>query len=128
MFILYKKLVFKENKDMCIKQLYYMDFIDINGIDDVIECVSEEDFLVFKIIKKWFLKLLEIVDRRKEIKILKLVDIIVLVLIEVILVSNSDCLFCLEFFEFLVDVVVGGVLEDEVDFMVMDVDKDMVIL
>lgn len=128
MFILYKKLVFKENKDMCIKQLYYMDFIDINGIDDVIECVSEEDFLVFKIIKKWFFKLLEIVDRRKEIKILKLVDIIVLVLIEVILVSNSDCLFCLEFFEFLVDVVVGGVLEDEVDFMVMDVDKDMVIL
>lgn len=128
MFILYKKLVFKENKDMCIKQLYYMDFIDINGIDDVIECVSEEDFLVFKIIKKWFLKLLEIVDRRKEIKILKLVDIIVLVLIEVILVSNSDCLFCLEFFEFLVDVVVGGVLEDEVDFMVMDGDKDIVIL
>lgn len=128
MFILYKNLVFKENKDMCIKQLYYMDFIDINGIDDVIECVSEEDFLVFKIIKKWFLKLLEIVDRRKEIKILKLVDIIVLVLIEVILVSNSDCLFCLEFFEFLVDVVVGGVLEDEVDFMVMDGDKDMVIL
>lgn len=105
-----------------------MDFIDINGIDDVIEFVSEEDFLVFKILKKWFLKLLEIVDRRKEIKILKLVDIIVLVLIEVILVSNSDCLFCLEFFEFLVDVVVGGVLEDEVDFMVMDVDKDMVIL
>lgn len=73
-------------------------------------------------------KLLEIVDRRKEIKILKLVDIIVLVLIEVILVSNSDCLFCLEFFEFLVDVVVGGVLEDEVDFMVMDGDKDIVIL
>lgn len=105
-----------------------MDFIDINGIDDVIEFVSEEDFLVFKILKKWFLKLLEIVDRRKEIKILKLVDIIVLVLIEVILVSNSDCLFCLEFFEFLVDVVVGGVLEDEVDFMVMDGDKDMVIL
>lgn len=128
MFILYKNLVLKENKDMCIKQLYYMDFIDINGIDDVIECVSEEDFLVFKILKKWFLKLLEIVDRRKEIKILKLVDIIVLVLIEVILVSNSDCLFCLEFFEFLVDVVVGGVLEDEVDFMVMDGDKDMVIL
>lgn len=105
-----------------------MDFIDINGIDDVIECVSEEDFLVFKIIKKWFLKLLEIVDRRKEIKILKLVDIIVLVLIEVILVSSSDCLFCLEFFEFLVDVVVGGVLEDEVDFMVMGGDKDIVIL
>lgn len=128
MFILYKNLVLKENKDMCIKQLYYMDFIDINGIDDVIECVSEEDFLVFKILKKWFLKLLEIVDRRKEIKILKLVDIIVLVLIEVILVSNSDCLFCLEFFEFLVDVVVGGVLEDEVDFMVMDGDKDIVIL
>lgn len=128
MFILYKNLVFKENKDMCIKQLYYMDFIDINGIDDVIECVSEEDFLVFKILKKWFLKLLEIVDRRKEIKFLKLVDIIVLVLIEVILVSNSDCLFCLEFFEFLVDVVVGGVLEDEVDFMVMGGDKDIVIL
>lgn len=105
-----------------------MDFIDINGIDDVIECVSEEDFLVFKILKKWFLKLLEIVDRRKEIKILKLVDIIVLVLIEVILVSSSDCLFCLEFFGFLVDVVVGGVLEDEVDFMVMDGDKDIVIL
>lgn len=105
-----------------------MDFIDINGIDDVIEFVSEEDFLVFKILKKWFLKLLEIVDRRKEIKILKLVDIIVLVLIEVILVSNSDCLFCLEFFEFLVDVVVGGLLEDEVDFMVMDGDKDIVIL
>lgn len=127
-FIPHKNPVPKENKDTCIKQLHHMDSIDTNGTDDATECVSEEDPLVPKIPKKRPPKLSEIADRRKEIKILKSVDTTASALTEVTLVSNSDRSSCSEPPELLADAAVGGVSEDEADFMAMDVDKDTVTL
>lgn len=127
-FVSNKKSVPLENEDACIKYLHHMDSTDTNGTDDVAECLGEEDPLVPKIPKKRPPKLSEIADRQKEIKILKSVDTTASVLTEFTLVSSSDRSSCSEPPGLLADAAVGGVSEDEADFMARNFEKDTVTL